>query len=85
MAPEIQRSAVKEIFHARPAPGFLVMAHPRLGAATLESLRKALLGFHETTEGKSFFRKTLQVDFRAIDEETMRRIDPYTAVLIKPH
>lgn len=85
MAPDSQRNAVREIFHAQPAPGFFVMAHPRLGEAAVQSLRKALLGFHATPEGKAFFRKTQQLDFRPIDDETMRRIDPYTAILDKPH
>jgi phosphonate transport system substrate-binding protein len=84
MAPESQRNAVREIFHAQPAPGFFVMAHPRLGAAAVQSLRKALLNFHAAPEGKAYFRKTQQVDFRPIDDETMRRIDPYTAVLESP-
>lgn len=84
MAPEAQRALVREIFLSQPAPGFLVMAHPRLGETTIASLQKALGQFKDTAEGESFFRKTQQIDFRPIDEALMRRIDPYTAVLSQP-
>jgi phosphonate transport system substrate-binding protein len=84
MAPEAQRAAVREIFLSQPTPGFLVMAHPRLGEAGIASLQKALGQFKDTPEGEGFFRKTQQIDFRPIDEALMRRIDPYTAVLSQP-
>lgn len=84
MAPESQRSSVREIFQSQPTPGFLIMAHPRLGEAAIGAVQKALLQFKDTAAGEAFFRKTQQLDFRPIDDATMRRIDPYTAVLTEP-
>lgn len=79
-APPAQRAALREIFRSPPTPGFLLLAHPRLDAATREGLRLALFGFHKTPAGRDFFAATHQLDFRAVDAATMRRIDPYTAV-----
>lgn len=84
MASGSQRAAAKEIYLSPPAPGFFVMAHPRLDSAALQSLRQALMQFHETREGKAYFRKTEQIDFRPLDDATMRRLDAYTAVLTQP-
>lgn len=81
MAPEAQRNAVREIFVSHPSPGFLVMAHPRLGSGTIQTLQKALVNFAATPEGEVYFQKTRQIDFRPIDDAVMRRIDPYTAIL----
>jgi phosphonate transport system substrate-binding protein len=84
MAPATQRTAVREIFLSRPTPGFLIMAHPRLGEAAIAALQNALVRFKDTPEGEAFFRKTQLIDFRPIDEAVMRRIDPYTTVLTHP-
>jgi phosphonate transport system substrate-binding protein len=81
MASGSQRAFSKEIYLAPPAPGFFVMAHPRLGKPAIQSLHQALVQFHETREGKAYFRKTELIDFRPIDDATMRGLDAHTAVL----
>jgi phosphonate transport system substrate-binding protein len=83
-ASEELRRDLKVIYQAAPAPGFLVMAHSRLGDASLRRLQGALATFKDTTEGAAYFKKVPQVDFRPIDEATMKRIDPFVAVLIQP-
>lgn len=80
-APADQREALREIHRSAPVPGFLLLAHSRLVPGTLRKLEQALFDFKNTGAGKGYFRKTQQVDFRPLDEATMKRIDPYTAVL----
>lgn len=83
-APADQREALREIHRSAPVPGFLLLAHSRLAPGTLRKLEQALFDFKNTKAGKDYFRKTQQVDFRPLDEATMKRIDPYTAVLESP-
>jgi hypothetical protein len=42
-----------------------------------------LLNYKDTEAGAAFFARTEQVDFRAIDDATMRLVDPYTNVLMQ--
>lgn len=72
------------VWRSQPVPGFLVLAHPRIGGAAIERLKQALLGFGKTPAGKTYFEKTQQLDFRPIDAATLKRIDPYTAVFDNP-
>jgi phosphonate transport system substrate-binding protein len=79
-APAGQRAALSEIFRSPAVPGFLLLAHPRIGQDTLARIEQALLEFGDTTAGRVYFEKSRQVGFRSLDEATMKRIDPYTAV-----
>jgi len=83
-APAEQKAALQEIFHAGPVPGFLVLAHPRIGAMTLKRLRQALFDFNQLPAGKTYFEKTGQIDFRPLDAATLKQIDPYTRVFANP-
>lgn len=84
-APTGQRTSVREIFESQPVPGFLIMAHPRLGEAAIGRLRQALVEYKDTPGGAAFFAMSQHIDFRPIDDMTMRRIDPYTTVLMHAH
>lgn len=81
-APE-QREHLREIHRAEPTPGFLILAHSRLAPGIRKQLELAFLDFKNTEAGKAYFSKTQQVDFRPLDAATMKRIDPFTAVLEK--
>jgi phosphonate transport system substrate-binding protein len=83
-APSEKHHVLREIWRSQTLPGFLVLAHSRLGNPTLKQLEQALFGFPATPDGKSYFEKTQQIDFRPIDAATLKRIDPYTAVFGKP-
>ena len=80
VAPAEQRANLREIFRGEPVPGFLMLAHPRLGDQTLKRVERAFLDFPKTSAGKTYFEKTRQIDFRQLDDATMKRIDPFTAV-----
>jgi phosphonate transport system substrate-binding protein len=78
-----QREKVREIFRSRPTPGGLVMAHPRIGKQKLMQLQAALATFHSTEAGREFFGRSRLVDFRPLDDATMKQIDPYVTGLIQ--
>ncbi len=79
--PAEQRSQMREIFRTQPTPGGLVMAHPRLGEETMAKLRSALVDYKDQPAGRQFFTRSRLVDFRLLDDATMRLIDPFVAVL----
>ena len=82
---EEQHRQLREIFRAKPAtPSFLVMANPKTDQATILRLRRSLLRFHETPEGKDFLEKSQFESFLPLDEASMARIDPYVHVLVQP-
>jgi phosphonate transport system substrate-binding protein len=83
-APPEKHQVLHDIWRSQPVPGFLVLAHPRIGAAEIQRLKQALLGFGRTPAGRAYFEKTQQIDFRPIDATTMKRIDPYTTVFDNP-
>lgn len=82
-APEEKQEVLREIWRSQTVPGFLVLAHPRLGAQMFERIKQALLDFGSTPAGMAYFQSTQQVDFRPVDAATLKRIDPYTAVFGK--
>jgi len=83
-APADQREQLRIIFHSEPVPGFLVLAHPRVDKNTRQRLLQALTDFHRQPASKAYFEKTGHIDFRLVDEATMRRIDPFTRVFDEP-
>lgn len=83
-APPDKHQVLHEIWRSQPVPGFLVLAHPRIGTAAIQRLKQALLDFGNTPAGKTYFEKSRQIDFRPIDAATLKRIDPYTAVFGNP-
>ena len=83
-APAEQRAQLHEIFRAESVPSFFLLGHPRNGDATLKKLQAALTDFAGTPAGKTYFAKSLQIDFRPLDAATMKRLDPYTEVFHAP-
>jgi phosphonate transport system substrate-binding protein len=83
-APPEKHNVLREIWRSQTVPGFLLLAHPRIGAAALKRLDQALVDFNGTPAGKTYFEKTQQIDFRPVSAATMKSIDPYTAFLGKP-
>jgi len=80
-----QHDQLREIFRAKPAaPSFLVMVNPEMSREVINRLAASLLSYHETPEGKAFFRKSQFESFLPLDEATMKGIDPYVHVLLEP-
>lgn len=82
-APEEKHNVLREIWRSQTVPGFLILAHPRLGWQTLDRIKQSLFDFGNTPVGKAYFEQTQQIDFRPIDAATLKRIDPYTTVFGK--
>lgn len=80
-APAGEQALLRLVFRAPPSPGFVIMAGRRLSDDEVRVLREALMVFNETPAGADYFRSTRQIDFRPLDEATMRSIDPFTAAL----
>ena len=81
--PSEQRDAVREILRTEATPGGLVLVHPRHDNALLNSIREAFLSVRAHPEGRHFLDRSKLGDFLTLDAATMKRIDPYTAVLEK--
>jgi len=61
-----------------PIQGFLIMAHPRVPAATVARLRKAFQEFNETPAGKAYFSTSRHIAFLPVTNANMKALDPYT-------
>lgn len=83
-APPEKHQVLHEVWRSQTVPGFLLLAHPRIGPAALKRLEQAIVDFGGTPAGKLYFEKTQQIDFRPVSAAAMKSIDPYTAFLGKP-
>ena len=72
-----QKNSLREIAKTVEVPGMIIMAHPRVPKAVIESMRKALLVYADTAEGKAYFAITKHGAWLPIDDATMRSLDPY--------
>ncbi len=79
--PADQKSQLREVFRSAAVPGFLILAHGRMPSGMRQTLLRALTDFKNTPTGNRYFETTQQIDFRPVDAATMRRIDPFVAVL----
>lgn len=75
--PEALRQAVRIIAQAPAAPHVMILAHPRLGAARIESIKRALLNFPGTREGRQFFNESGFEGLRLVNDSDLRTLDPY--------
>jgi phosphonate transport system substrate-binding protein len=84
-ATDIEKSSLREVFRQKESvPGFIVAAHPRLGGEALKTLQAALFAFKSSPQGKEYFLKTHQGDFRPVEDATLRSLDPYTGIILQP-
>lgn len=80
-----QRARLHEIYRAPPPNphSFIVMMPSTAAPATIERLRKALLGFGDTPAGKDFLLNSQFQSFIPPNEKAMARNDPFTHVLME--
>jgi len=79
-----QKEQLQIIGTTEEAPGFLVMAHPRLAAQDIEKIKKLLLDFHKVPGGESYFATNGFEKFQPVDDRAMKGLDPYTQIFLKP-
>ena len=58
-------------------PHLFTLVHRRLGEATIERIRQALLAFPETDEGRQFMEKSGFKGYEDISPEELRSLAPY--------
>ncbi len=66
------------------APGFMLMANPRLSNQDIAKIKKLLLDFHRVPGSEAYFSTTGYEKFDLIDDRVMKKLDPYTRVLTNP-
>ncbi len=62
-------------------PHLMTLAHERLGKEKIQRLQKALMSFSATQEGDAFFRSTGYHGYIPVDEESIRKLQPYIPVV----
>jgi phosphonate transport system substrate-binding protein len=79
-----QKEQLQIIGTTEEAPGFLVMAHPRLAAQDIGKIKKLLLDFHLKPNSESYFTTNGYEKFQAVDDRAMKGLDPYIQIFLKP-
>ncbi len=81
---EEQKGQMRVIGTTEEAPGFMLMANPRLSNRDIAKIRKLLLDFHRVPGSEAYFSTTGYEKFDLIDDRVMKKLDPYTRVLTHP-
>lgn len=79
-----RKDQMRVIGTSAEAPGFLVMAHPRLATQDIEKIKKLLLDFHLKPGSESYFTTNGFEKFQPVDDRAMKGLDPYTQIFLKP-
>lgn len=79
-----QKNQLRVIGTTEEAPGFLVMAHPRLATQDIEKIKKLLLDFNLKPGSESYFTINGFDKFQPVDDRAMKELDPYTRIFLKP-
>lgn len=75
--PDALRNSVRIIARMPPAPHVMFLVHPRLGMEMMARIKRALLDFAATREGRGFFRDSGFEGVRSTDESDLKSVDPY--------
>ena len=81
---EEQKDQMRVIGTTEEAPGFMLMANPRLSSQDIARIKNLLLDFHRAPGSEAYFAATGYEKFDPIDDRVMKRLDPYTRVLTNP-
>lgn len=73
--PEALRNSVRVIAQTKRLPHVMILAHPRLGAASVERLRSVLLQFPSTLDGANFLKLSGFEGLRLVDEVDLKAMD----------
>lgn len=79
-----QKDQMRVIGTTEEAPGFMLMANPRLSNRDIAKIKKLLLDFHRVPGSEAYFSTTGYEKFDLIDDKVMKKLDPYTRVLTNP-
>ncbi len=62
-------------------PGFLIMAHPKMSLKMVNQIKKTILEFSKTGQGKAYLAATGLEGLALINDETMAELDPYVEAI----
>ena len=79
-----QKDQMRVIGMTEEAPGFVLMAHKRIPRQEADTLRKILLGYHDVPGSEAYLSTTGYKRFRKVDDKVMKRLEPYTRILLSP-
>lgn len=79
-----QKDQMRIIGMTEEAPGFMVMANKRLSTKDIAKIKALLLNYHRAAGSEPYFEATGYKQFLKINDATMKRLDPYTKILLKP-
>lgn len=79
-----QKDQMRVIGTTEEAPGFMLMANPRLSNRDIAKIKKLLLDFHRMPGSEAYFSTTGYEKFDLIDDKVMKKLDSYTRVLTNP-
>lgn len=79
-----QKDQMRVIGTTEEAPGFMVMANKRLSTKDIAKIKALLLDYHKATGSEPYFESTGYKRFVSIEDKVMKRLDPYTKILMKP-
>ncbi len=71
------KAQLRVIGRTPKAPGFFLMANPRVPESDVSRVRDAIMKFHDTEAGASYFRTTGLKGFAPITNDMMQALDPY--------
>lgn len=64
-------------------PHLMTLAHERLGASTIEQVRKALLSFQKSPAGEAFFRDTGYNGYVAVTPDDIEKLRPFVDLTVQ--
>lgn len=79
LPPDLQQQ-VRVIATGQRFPHLFTMAHERLGTQVVDRLRKLLLAFPETPDGRQFMEKSGFIGYEPIGDDDLRALAPYVAM-----
>ena len=79
-----QKDQMRVIGTTPEAPGFLVMANPRMSTQEIEKIRKLLLDFNKMPGSEAYFTTNGYEKFQPVEDRVMKQLDPYIRIFLKP-
>lgn len=82
---EDQKDQMRVIGVTDEAPGFILMASKRIPRQEADAIQKILLNYHDVAGSNTYFSTTGYKKFQKIDHKVLKRLEPYTRILIQPN
>lgn len=79
-----QKDQMRVIGATEEAPGFMLMANRRLAKQDVGKIKNLLLDFHRVSGSEAYFSATGYEKFEPIHDKAMKKLDPYTRILLNP-